>query len=829
MQSYLFKEKNTSPVKHTYEVFFCFCLVFLLVLSGCASKDSSLDATADLRTFTPHPLNFTDEELKNLSKSDAKLSNIPKHRSGLSVEDLAMTRLSPIEKAVLLHTNETELGLSKEQMLEVSKFYQGFLYERREMLEVFLGRSLPYRDYAKTAFAERGLPAELANLAFVESGFSVKAKSHAGAQGLWQFMPSTGKRYGLTQDWWGDFRHDPYLSSHSAAAYLDFLYKKFDAWPLAISAYNAGEGKIQRALAGTHSTNLHELLVSNDTLDYKTQLRKETIEYYPRFVAMNKIMENAELLGINPKRQSGKQPDSQVHTVNVKKNTDLLAISKAIGMSWDEFSLYNPAIASYVSPADRAINIYVPINKASRIESALKEKHKNSGYYVYTIRQYDTFSRIAQAANMPTEVLQKTNPVRTLQIGKTLLIPEKPGMDMAKAITAPSATYLAGTNKAHNGYHTIQSGDTLSTIAKNYGITINDLYDLNPGVNAKNLKLGAKLNLPPYNGNTKKVTPSPMVAENGVYTVRQGDTLSAIATNYKVSVESLMSINNLKSSSLSIGQKIRLYDDKTIANTVSKAKTTITINANTPKSGTVAYIVQKGDTIGKIATRQGTDINTVLKLNGLSSTATLQVGQVLHLPELAKSQQVASTNTSTISTSNKTTSTKQDSYTVQSGDTLWSISQQFNLTTAQIMEYNNLTTSSVIKVGQVLALTGSLANNSIIAVAKADNTSSSKVYIVQSGDTLWSISQKHKLSLENLLEYNNLTASSSIYVGQKLALTGDSKDIAMTTIGSEYVVQSGDTLYRISQKLNTSTSTLMEINNLPNATSIHAGQKLLIP
>ncbi len=822
MQSYLFKDKNNSPVKTTYELFFLFCLVFLLILSGCAGKDSSLDVASDLRTFTPSPLNLSDEEFQKLSNSDAKLDNLPRHISGLSVDDLKKTKLTPIEKAVLLHTNETELGLSKEQMLEVSKFYQGFLYERRQMLEVFLGRSLPYMSYVKSAFTEKGMPHELSNLAFVESGYSIKAKSSAGAQGLWQFMPSTGKRYGLVQDWWGDFRHDPYQSSHAAAEYLDFLYKKFDSWPLAISAYNAGEGKIQRALAGTKTETLHDLLIFNNKLDYKTQLRQETIEYYPRFVAMNKIMENAEILGIKPQKQSKKQPEAEIYKASVKKNTDLLAIAKAIGMSWEDFSLYNPALTSYVSPGDRTINIYVPEDKQSRLTKALNDKHKNSGWYEYTVRQNDSFSRIAQAANVPTYVIQAANPVKTIHAGNKVLIPQKPGVDMAKAITNPSATYLAGTNKAHDGYHTIKSGDSLYTIAQNYGISINDLYDLNPNVNAKNLKPGAKLNLPPYNGANSK----PMVAENGVYTVRSGDTLSAIAKNYSVSVDSLMALNNIKSpTNLSIGQKIRLYDDKTIANASSKTKTTINISASTPKTGTVAYVVQKGDTIGKIASRQGTDVNTVLKLNGLSSTATLHIGQVLHLPELAKnSQNVA---VAQVAAKANASAQKVDSYTVQSGDTLWSISQKFNIPTAHIMEFNNLSPSSVIKVGQTLALTGSLDNSIIATVAHVE----SKLieYIVKSGDTLWSISQKHKMTLESLLDLNGLTTSSSIYVGQKLKLSTNAKEVAMNNVGSEYIVQSGDTLWRISQKHNISTDALIEINNLPNATAITAGQKLLIP
>ena len=145
--------------------------------------------------------------------------------------------------------------------------------------------------------AKRWTPEDLAYLAIVESGYKPEAFSHAGAAGAWQFMPSTGKKYGLDQDKWTDERLDPYEATEAAASYLQKLYDDFGDWPTAIAAYNAGEGKMQRALEGSGSRNFFEVRERNETLPEKTRLREETKQYVPRFLAVTKIMRNLPQLG----------------------------------------------------------------------------------------------------------------------------------------------------------------------------------------------------------------------------------------------------------------------------------------------------------------------------------------------------------------------------------------------------------------------------------------------------------------------------------------------------------------------------------------------------
>ena len=139
-------------------------------------------------------------------------------------------------------------------------------------------------------------------------------------------MPYTGKKYGLTQDWWLDERLDPYRATEAAADYLQKLYGDFRDWPTAIAAYNAGEGKMSRAKEGTGARNFYEVVERNHKLDEKARLRPETVQYVPRFLAMSKIMRNLPQLGFTPVDQDKPAP---VRRLTARPGTDLIALSRA--------------------------------------------------------------------------------------------------------------------------------------------------------------------------------------------------------------------------------------------------------------------------------------------------------------------------------------------------------------------------------------------------------------------------------------------------------------------------------------------------------------------
>ncbi len=693
------KNKSNNATSSSFcGLFFYFCLLFSFLLSGCAPKQ--VDETAYVE-----PIVIT-QNVEPVVEVDPR-SELEKmeHYSGLNYYDLEKTELSDIQKQILLTTTELEKGLSKEQMLEVLEFYVYFL-EREEMLEVFYGRSVPYHEYVVDIFRDHGLPEDIACLAFIESGYNIKAKSSAGATGLWQFMPKTGRQYGLKQDWWGDWRHDPYQSTQAAAEHLTHLYGRFDDWLLAISAYNAGEGKINRALKGTGTKTLHDLVQSNGMLSRSNRLRTETLEYVPRLIAMAKIMNNADDLGLEPQAQKNSQPHTKIHSTLVKNNTDLLAVSKALGMSWTEFHLYNPALSSYVSPGDRFIYIHVPEAKAELVSQALAKTSKTSGYYAYTVRRNDSFSKISQNSKVPVSVLQHVNPVRILKINSVVYIPLQPGKSLPKAITSPapvkSTRVVAQAEKTPTpstrelkttAIHRVESGDTFYGIADKYKVSVNQIYALNKNVKADSLKLGTILRLP-------EGTNSKMVASE--YVVKRGDTLWDISQSENISTTRIREYNNLTSSSLlQVGQVLVLpsantsfEEDIPATQRITKVATraTTSLSEVIEDAFITEYVIQPGDTLWDISREIEVSTDTIMELNNIKSASSIKVGQVLKLPQpvVEPTEQVAMTN--------------PQEYVVQSGDTLWGISRKINISTSEIMELNNLSDGASIKAGQTLLL-----------------------------------------------------------------------------------------------------------------------------
>jgi membrane-bound lytic murein transglycosylase D len=175
-----------------------------------------------------------------------------------------------------------------------------FTQALRPRLRRWITRSERYVPMARRVFATAGLPPQLAYLPFIESGYSPRALSHAGARGIWQFMPATGRRYGLKCCGAHDERTDPAKSTAAAAAYLGDVFTLFGDWGLALAAYNAGEGKIQRLVRETGARNFFELAARNHTVSPERRLRRETLYYVPRFIAMVRIMENLSSLGFDP-------------------------------------------------------------------------------------------------------------------------------------------------------------------------------------------------------------------------------------------------------------------------------------------------------------------------------------------------------------------------------------------------------------------------------------------------------------------------------------------------------------------------------------------------
>ncbi|MGB3399974.1 MAG: lytic transglycosylase domain-containing protein, partial [Candidatus Deferrimicrobiaceae bacterium] len=233
----------------------------------------------------------------------------------------------------------------------IDKFIRYFQNKGRDRFEIWLSRSGKYSDMMRGILAKYGMPGDLVYLALIESGFSPKAYSVARAAGPWQFMPGTGRRYGLRVDWWTDERRDYEKSTHAAASYLRDLYGMFDSWPLAAAAYNAGEGRIMRAVS-RYKTEDYAKLIS-----YR-YLPRETKDYVPKMLAALTIAKDPEKYGFGDVLY---EDPLEFDKVSVPGGTDLTALGDIIGVPSETMKELNPELKRFCTPPNvEAYEIRLP-------------------------------------------------------------------------------------------------------------------------------------------------------------------------------------------------------------------------------------------------------------------------------------------------------------------------------------------------------------------------------------------------------------------------------------------------------------------------------------
>lgn len=513
--------------------------LFLACGAGCSGKGDK--PTADLgEEIAPLPYLPADDG-KPLSRNELLAMN---YHSGF------LTRLSDKdEQEVLLH-------------------FKYFTHRGRENFERYLLRAERYLPYVRKVFKEKGVPEDIAYLAIVESGFNPNAVSRAGATGMWQFMPRTGDLYGLQRSWWIDERRDPYKSTVAAAEYLLRLYAEFNDWYLALAAYNAGEGKIGRALTGTGASDFFELCDLNDRLQGKAQLKEETRKYVPKFIAVARIMNNLQRLGFTPLNFSKwEEPEH----LKVAGGTNLRGLADAVGISWDEFVDFNPAPQRQSTAPGSNITVHLPkqmLNQAVAYLSS-EESRKLAGWTPYTIRKGDTIGKISRRTGVPSKeiiAVNKINPNR-LRAGQTILIPGSNVRNVQAAGESRAAG--SGRSAAPGGTYKVKSGDTLYKIARAHNTSVKSLCAANNLRENSAIKVGQKLNIPGGAGRTqaaaaradKPAQASRPTADKAktTYTVRSGDTLWSIARKHKVNPMALLELNRMnRNSKIKVGQKIKI-------------------------------------------------------------------------------------------------------------------------------------------------------------------------------------------------------------------------------------------------------------------------------
>ncbi|MEW5966027.1 MAG: LysM peptidoglycan-binding domain-containing protein [Pseudomonadota bacterium] len=401
-------------------------------------------------------------------------------------------------------------------------------------------RARPYLYHIVEEVERRGMPMEIALLPMIESAFVPTALSRSAASGIWQFIPSTGRHYGLRQDHWYDGRRDFTAATDAALDYLGKLFLDFGDWQLALAAYNCGEGCVARAMQKNAQQGL--------PTDYASlALPDETRNYVPKLLALRNLMRDpaAHAIAVQPLPN---QP--YFSAVTVHASLDLHSAARLADMSSEEFYALNAAFPRKIIRSDTPVNLLVPVDKADTFQRNLEAGQWDS-WQPYHAKKGERPEDIAKRAGISVARLLEHNPVQ-LKRGK---------LKQAQTILVPSRRHVAAKPDAAQA-HVVARGDTVFGIARRYGLTTDQLAAANPGLNSETLRPGQTLRLAtaapesPLRLASLRISGSRPDAP-AHYTVQRGDTLFGIARGHDLRVADLQAWNpELAGSALRPGQTL---------------------------------------------------------------------------------------------------------------------------------------------------------------------------------------------------------------------------------------------------------------------------------
>ena len=438
----------------------------------------------------------------------------------------------------------------------VKSFIDVYAVRKRDHTCRILGLADIYFPMFEQALDKYNIPLEIKYLAVVESALNPRAGSHAGAKGLWQFMYATGKTYKLNVTSLVDDRMDPVKATEAACQHLLDLYNEYDDWFLALAAYNSGAGNVNKAIRRAGGLKNYWAVWPF--------LPKETRGYVPAFIAVNYVMNYSQEHNLYP-TDPGIMADG-VDSVTVHAPLHFDQLNEMLNIPMEDIKFFNPQYKASIIPA----------NAKNPMSLRLPEKYIDS----FIVHEKELYNFVT-----------------------------KKGIDKKKLEEEMKKV-------SDRSVHIVKSGENLGSIAKKYRVSVNQLKTWNrlkgttiyPGQKLIVYSSGAPM---AQAGNSNPVERS---TEQKIHTVKSGENLSVIANKYKCTVTELKRWNNLKSNTLQIGQKLKVYPPA---------------NGSSSSSGKIVHTVKSGDNLWDISRKYGVSVEQIRKLNGLSSKAVLKVGQKL--------------------------------------------------------------------------------------------------------------------------------------------------------------------------------------------------------
>lgn len=375
-----------------------------------------------------------------------------------------------------------------------------------EYMARMMERAKLYLYYIVEEVEKRDMPMEIALLPAVESAYKANAYSRARASGLWQFIPSTGRLYGLQTNWWYDGRRDVQASTQAALDYLEKLHKDFDGdWHLAIAAYNAGEGRVMRARAQNRRKGKPD-----DYLSLR-QLKAETRHYVPKLMAMASIVADPSRYGV----QLADIPnDPYFALVETGSQVDLGVVANLVDLPIDDLHLINPGYRRWATDPNGPHELLVPADKKDDLIEGLSNlpEEQRIKWQHHAVKRGETLSEIGRRYGLSVETLRTANNLRSnlLRIGQDLLIPIS---SRPLTVAAVRTNFKSSASVAQRGrpvVHRVRRGDTLSGIARRYNVMVRQLTKWNFISADDILRLGQKLKIWPKGAPTASIeNPTP--------------------------------------------------------------------------------------------------------------------------------------------------------------------------------------------------------------------------------------------------------------------------------------------------------------------------------
>ena len=606
-----------------------------------------------------------------------------------------------------------------------SKFVSSSAYFKRT-----IERSRPYMYHISNEVAKRNMPAEIALLPFIESAYVTKAKSHVGASGLWQFMPATGRHYGLEQTPLYDGRHDIYAATDAALNYLQYLHGLFGDWSLALAAYNWGEGNVGRAVNRARAQGLEPVYEN-------LRMPNETRNYVPKLLAVRNIVNNPEYFGMSFADLDNKP---FFKAVDIDQPIDLSAAVRLANISQAEFDALNPAFKSPVYIPKTGRKLLLPATAIATFERNYKKADRASllSWDVYTPYADTTLSSIAAETGMSTAELKRLNGLskESVAAGRSLLIAKNRFSGSPAAVPANFAALDADINPNDNKLQTVPNlnNAVTETTFKPSRQTV-DIQTASAAQPAPDTLR------PPVQ--TAAVDFTKQTAQTAAPTVTNQPVATAPAAPSTDEIEDR--IQQLASASAS-------------QNAPQPATAAVADGGNNELLMT--FVQESGLSENSDTVTVADSSPNQLENEQAAQEAAERSRQAKLAAERAKQQKQAAEARALAAAKNSGTPT---THKVGSGDTLFNIAKRYDMNVADLIASNNIK-GNTIHTGQILK----------VAAAKGKQTAKASVqpvsYTVRQGDTLTDIARRFNVNVNDVRRWNN--NSSNIKPGQNIKLQG---------------------------------------------------------